>query len=87
MSRYLKHHYLTQVFFSSKAPFYHSSSFSNLSSLTISGGHFKLNSLHTEHGLIFRILSGQNPTLRFYTHGKRLKKTVLMTTQVSGSNL
>jgi hypothetical protein len=87
MSRYLKYNYLTQNFFSSKAPFYHSAAINQLRFLTLGGGHFKLNGLYTEHGLIFRILAGQNPILRFYTHGKRLKKTALLTTQISGAKL
>lgn len=87
MSRYHKFSYLTQNFFISKAPFFHYLLLNNVQCLSIRGGHFKFTSVHSEHGLIFRILAGQNPSLQFFTHGKRLKKTVLLSTKISGPKL
>ena len=87
MPRYYKFNFLTQCFFVSKAPFFHALSLNNIKFLTISGGHFKFSSVYAEHGLIFRSLVGQNPSLQFFTHGKRVKKTVLLSNTVSKSKI
>lgn len=87
MSRYQKFNCLTQIFFISKSPFFHCLRLNTVQSLTISGGHFKFTSIHSEQGLIFMTLVAQNPSLQFFTHGKRLKKTVLLSNIVSGTKL
>lgn len=76
--RYLKYNFILQSFLISKTSNYDNVNLVNVSSIKFSLGHFKLTSMYPEHGLIFIGLSGQKPTVSFFSHGKRLQKTVLL---------
>jgi len=53
----------------------------------LQAGHFKLENLHVEHGLILANLANQLPKVLRYKHGKKETETVLLTTEVNGPSL
>lgn len=76
--RYLKYNFILQSFLLSKTSDYSSVNLIGVNNIKFSLGHFKLTSMYPEHGLIFIGLSGQKPTVNFFSHGKRMQKTVLL---------
>jgi len=68
----------------SKTPFYRSKNLPFLKNGLVEVGHYKFNSVFSEHPLMFHMLVNQNPCLNFHTHGKRLKKTVSLSSELTG---
>jgi hypothetical protein len=81
-SRYTKYNQLIGNFFLSKQNFYSTKQLPRLDKLNLVAGHYKLNNLFAEHGLIFLNLTSNTPVLDFFSHGKRLKKTISMGTSL-----
>lgn len=86
--RYSNYHLLIGGFLISKIGSCSAKNLPHLKSLKIEGGHFKLASLHVEHGLIFSALAGQPPMVEVFVHGKRRRPTALLSaTLLSGRNM
>ena len=83
MTRYEKYNSLLKSFKISKSPIFKANDIVSLDSLDVQAGHFKLNSFFGEHGLLIANLTGQYPNVKIYTHGKRLKNTVLASTKIN----
>jgi hypothetical protein len=84
--RYSNYHLLIDGFLISKTRGCSVRALPYLKSLRIEGGHFKLANLHVEHGLIFSTLTGQPPTVEIFTHGKRRRRTALLSSRISNSH-
>jgi len=83
MVRYQKYNYLTNSFQLSKSNTFKSNTFISVTNLQVQAGHFKLNSFHGEQGLLLTSLTNQFPKLDVFTHGKKLKNTVLLTSNIN----
>ena len=79
-SRYLKYHYLLNSCLLSKQNLYKSDELPRITRLNVTAGHYKLNGLFIEHGLIFLSLMSRTPVLKLFLHGKRLKRTFTLQT-------
>jgi hypothetical protein len=82
IARYLKYNCLVNNYFLSKQNQYVITQLPRLQKLNVAAGHYKLNNLFSEHGLIFLGLTGRGPQLNFFSHGKRLKKTIILQTSL-----
>jgi hypothetical protein len=76
-----------QNFLVSKSPCYFINELLTINSLQVQAGHFKFNAIHAEHGLILTSISGQVPIITTFKHGKRLRRTALLTSQINGAQV
>jgi hypothetical protein len=83
MTRYEKYNHILKSFQISKNSVFKAKDIVSFDSLEVQAGHFKLNSFFGEHGLLMANLTGQYPNVKIYTHGKRLKNTVLASTKIN----
>jgi hypothetical protein len=83
MTRYEKYNHILKSFQISKNSVFKVKDIVSFDSLEVQAGHFKLNSFFGEHGLLMANLTGQYPNVKIYTHGKRLKNTVLASTKIN----
>jgi hypothetical protein len=79
-SRYFKYNYLLHNYILSKQNLYEVAKLPKLIKLDITAGHYKLNGLFVEHGLVLLSITGKLPVLRSFLHGKRLKRTLTLQT-------
>lgn len=86
-TRYNKFLNITKIFMLSKTPFYHLKNLPYFKNGIVEIGHYKFNSVFSEHPIMFNTLVNQNPCLNFHTHGKRLKKTITLTSTLTGNLL
>jgi len=54
-----------------------------IKSVQIEAGHFRVNHIHPEHGLILSTLTGKAPRAELYTHGKRRRNTITLESSIS----
>jgi len=55
----------------------------SVTSAQIEAGHFRLNHAHPEHSLILSALTGKAPLTKLYTHGKRRRNTITISSSIS----
>lgn len=85
MSRYNKYDYILKSLQISKFNL-NNKDFISLNSLEIQAGHFKLNQFYSEYGLLLYSLTNQFPKIKIFKHGKRLKNTIVISSDMSSSN-
>jgi hypothetical protein len=86
MSRYEKYNHILQSLQLSKHNIYRVSKLVTVSNLRVQAGHFKLNGFFAEHAIMLLLLTGQMSKTELFKHGKRLKNTVLLSSDISNKN-
>lgn len=85
MSRYKNYNYILKSLQISKFNL-NNKNFTSLKSLELQAGHFKLNQFYSEYGLLFYSLTNQFPNIKIFKHGKRLKNTVILYSEITDTN-
>ena len=85
MSRYNKYDYILKSLQISKFNL-NNKDFISLNSLEVQAGHFKLNQFYSEYGLLLYSLTNQFPKIKIFKHGKRLKNTIVISSDISSNN-
>jgi hypothetical protein len=85
-SRYKKYSLLANNYLISKTNNYNFTSIVSLQSFQVEFGHFKFVTLATEHALLMLALFNAKPIVKLFKHGKRLKRTVLLTSLQQNNN-
>lgn len=83
VARYKKYQYLTISYCLSKISSEYNLNDIRLTSIVVTAGHFKPAGLYPEHSLLFSSLIGKSPLLKTYVHGKRLRRTVTLVSNLS----
>lgn len=86
MTRYNKWNYICQNFIISKSNSYLIQNTPLVENIVFTTGHYQLNNLFTEHGLIFKDLSLQSPLISLHVHGKRRRLTATLRTNINQKN-
>jgi len=87
VSRYQKYNNLIGRYMLSANNIYSAKEIPSIKKVKLQAGHFKLESLYVEHGLILANLANQLPKVLRYNHGKKEIETVLLTTEVNAPGL